>query len=100
MDPKSTPDTSSPIFVAAPQGDLTVAIGRDRARKLMKINSTIVKLASPVFRAVLGPSFKEGQATYDESDPLVLPDDDAVAIVNLFQILHWNSDKADKTHED
>lgn len=84
----------------APQGDLVVAVDSDPARRLAKISSTIIKPASPVFRAMLGPSFKEGQATHDASNPLSLPDDDAISMLNLFHILHYNGDKAKKTEDD
>lgn len=82
----------------APQGDLIVAVGTDSAQKLAEISSTIIKLASPTFQAMLGPSFVEGQTIYDKSNPLKLPDDDSVAMLNLFQILHYNANKVD-THE-
>lgn len=84
----------------APQGDLIVCVDSGPLQKLARISSTIVKLASPVFRTMLGPSFKEGQTTHDSSNPLMLPEDDATSMLNLFHILHYNGDKANKTETD
>lgn len=46
------------VIAVAQQGDLVVAIGRDSARRLAKISSTLIELASPVFEKMLNSSVR------------------------------------------
>jgi hypothetical protein len=59
------------------------------------VNSAIMKNASPVFEAMLGPHFKEGHAlSQARSGPveIELPEDDAVAFSHICQALHCQAD--------
>ncbi|CAJ0550308.1 Ff.00g102380.m01.CDS01 [Fusarium sp. VM40] len=59
------------------------------------VNSVIMKNASPVFEAMLGPHFKEGHALAQaRSGPveIALPEDDAVAFGHICQVLHCQAD--------
>lgn len=90
----------SAYIAVDPNGDLTTAIGRGSAQKLVKISSATVKRKSPVFRAMLGPSFREGRITHDDSNPLTLPDDDPTSMINLFQIMHGQRKQVDTEKQD
>ncbi|KAM0218014.1 hypothetical protein ACHAQD_007214 [Fusarium lateritium] len=59
------------------------------------VNSAIMKTASPVFAAMLGPHFKEGHALAQAgSEPveIALPEDDAGAFSHICQVLHCQAD--------
>ncbi|KAM0201830.1 hypothetical protein ACHAPA_010983 [Fusarium lateritium] len=58
------------------------------------VNSAIMKTASPVFAAMLGPHFKEGRALAQAgSEPkIVLPEDDGGAFSHICQVLHCQAD--------
>lgn len=59
------------------------------------VNSVIMKNASPVFEAMLGPHFKEGHALAQaRSGPveIALPEDDANAFGHICQVLHRQAD--------
>lgn len=90
----------SSVINVAPLGDIVVAVGKDEAQKLLRVSKVLLRIASPVFEAMLGPSFKEGRSTYDASTPLELPEDDPSATTNLCQILHWNSKCVNTTESD
>lgn len=68
-------------------GDLVIRVGTDKAC-LLRVHSTALKLASPVFRAMLGPKFAEGRADYAASSPLHLPDENPESFRLLCLILH------------
>lgn len=80
-------------------GDLTLTLSKNlgstaenNTRNLLT-SSKILSLASPVFAAMLGPRFREGQRTEAGAlDPISLPDDDAEAMTALCQILHFSYD--------
>lgn len=59
------------------------------------VNSVIMKNASPVFEAMLGPHFKEGHALAQArsgSVEIALPEDDAVSFGHICQVLHCQAD--------
>ncbi|KAM0247786.1 hypothetical protein ACHAP5_003794 [Fusarium lateritium] len=59
------------------------------------VNSVIMKTASPVFAAMLGPHFREGHALAQAgSEPveIALPEDDAGAFGHICQVLHHQAD--------
>jgi hypothetical protein len=72
------------------EGDLVLLVGSDEIP--IRVTSKVLSLASPVFAAMLGPSFAEGQALTDK-DPrgrtVSLPNDDAEALTWLCQALHF-----------
>ena len=53
----------------------------------------LLSSASPVFKALFGPHFREGQQPRTASDPveIALPDDDSSAMTNICQLLHFRS---------
>lgn len=72
-----------------PEGDLVVAISRDPPR-YTRISTRHITLISPVFRAMLGPDFVEGQSTHNTiKTALRLPEDDVKGMRLLFQLAHW-----------
>ena len=70
--------TTSKVIDAAQdgQGDLHLKAGSAGAGIIIRAHSTLLKMASPVFKAMLGPMFREGATSYTEDNPLHLPDDD------------------------
>lgn len=76
--------------IIAPQGDVIFVVGKDE--KEIQIQSEILKLASPVFAAMLGPNFMEGQRLLSaDGHPvsIALPDDNAQAFTCICRVLHW-----------
>ena len=70
------------------QGDVILVASSTRLR----VSSNVLRLASPVFRAMLEPGrFLEGQTYRDSDDPLTvqLEDDDPIALTTLCKILHF-----------
>lgn len=77
-------------------GDLTLVLSQnaqeDSTRRLL-VSSKILATASPVFAAMLGPRFREGQRSQSGAlDPVALPDDDTEAMTILCQIFHFRND--------
>lgn len=75
--------------VADPDGDVILVVGTENPVSV-RASSKILTLVSPVFAAMLGPSFLEGSKL---SDPLPyqirLPEDDAEAVVWFCLVLHY-----------
>lgn len=59
----------------------------------LRVHSVILKSASPIFRAMFGPHFSEGQRL-SEKDPreVALPDDHPQAMTIICAVLHHQSD--------
>lgn len=76
-------------------GDLVLSIGSTGNAKLVKVDSYLLKSASPVFGVLLGPDFKEGQSTHDLANPLSLPDDDPQAMTNMLHLIHFQPQNID-----
>ncbi|OMP82682.1 hypothetical protein BK809_0006992 [Diplodia seriata] len=59
----------------------------------LRVCSKVMKLSSPVFRAMLGPHFREGQnlsqATTEEPTVIPLPDDDFASMKTICETLHY-----------
>ncbi|KAL1622388.1 hypothetical protein SLS54_004952 [Diplodia seriata] len=79
-------DVVKPIEVIAPTGDIVLLLC-DGTR--LRVHSVVLKLASPVFRAMFGPHFSEGQ-NLSETNPkeVPLPDDPAEPMTLICEILH------------
>ena len=71
-------------------GDLVVQAGVNTSEGycVVKVHSFCLKLASPVFRAMLESSFAEGTTSHTEESPLRLPDDHGPAFLEMCKILH------------
>ena len=78
-------DTTT-IDIATADGDILLVLGETRLR----VSSVILSSASPVFKAMLGPNFLEGQGERSAQSPkeISLPDDDISAMTQLCRILH------------
>lgn len=77
----------------APNGDVTFVL--DKGNTIVRVNSAVMKNASPVFAAMLGPNFKEGHALSAgdcASVDVPLPEDDAVAFGWVCRVLHSQAD--------
>ena len=80
------------VDVAA-DGDLVLLVG---GKLELRVHSLLLKMNSPVFRAMLGPNWLEGQSlsSISETTPgtLALPDDDAQGMKYLCFMLHNQHD--------
>ncbi|KAF4866388.1 hypothetical protein CGCSCA1_v013714 [Colletotrichum siamense] len=88
-------DETNAINNIAPDGDVIMVIGPKD--KEFRLHSQILKAASKVFKAMLGPNFAEGQQLVNNgshSDPIKinLPEDDAYSMGILFELIHYRHD--------
>lgn len=79
----------------APDGDVIMVIGPKK--KEFRLHSQILKAASKVFNAMLGPKFAEGQQIVNKgshNDPVKinLPEDDAYSMGVLFELIFYRHD--------
>lgn len=90
-------EQSAPATVnIAQEGDVVFIIGPTQRR--LKVHSLFVTMASPVFNAMLGPNFHEGQQLAKTGLAEVeLPEDDADALETIFNIMHGRNDKVRDT---
>ncbi|OMP82683.1 hypothetical protein BK809_0006993 [Diplodia seriata] len=79
-------DAVEPVKAIAPTGDIVLLLCDDTK---LRVHSVVLKLASPVFRAMFGPHFSEGQ-NLSETNPkkVPLPDDPAEPMTLICEILH------------
>ena len=72
------------INVIDPQGDVILICGEIE----LQVSSKVLSLASPVFQALFGPNFAEGQPTSSKASRIQLHDDDAESMRLMCAILH------------
>lgn len=83
-------DKASTTVDIAPNGDVVFIVG-PRGKRL-KVYSLFLTTASPVFNAMLSPSFKEGsQLAQPGSSEIELPEDNAEAIEIVFNVIHGHN---------
>ncbi|KAF4905178.1 hypothetical protein CGCF415_v001363 [Colletotrichum fructicola] len=88
-------DDTNTINNIAPDGDVIMVIGPKK--KEFRLHSQILKAASKVFNAMLGPKFAEGQQIVNKrshNDPVKinLPEDDAYSMGVLFELIYYRYD--------
>ncbi|KXT02401.1 hypothetical protein AC578_7832 [Pseudocercospora eumusae] len=90
MEENSGSDTNITTEDIAPDGDVIFEVG-DETRRRLRVSSTILSMASPVFKTWLGPHFLEGQRSRDASNPVTieLPADQPQAMSDMFNLLHF-----------
>ncbi|KAF8861819.1 hypothetical protein BDZ45DRAFT_739983 [Acephala macrosclerotiorum] len=85
--------SAQPVDVA-PDGDVVFLIGSEKAR--VRVYSLILKNASKVFSAMLGPQFSEGRTLLVANSQLPteisLPEDDPEAMTVICRILHGRNE--------
>ena len=71
-------------------GDLVLKVGggNQSGTRLIQVHSLCLKLASPVFHAMLESSFLEGTTKHTTEQPLLLPEDHGPTFVEMCKILH------------
>ncbi|RTE77468.1 hypothetical protein BHE90_008071 [Fusarium euwallaceae] len=74
----------------APDGVVTFIL--DEGKMTVRVHSAIMKNASPVFAAMLGPHFKEGHALREGGCEIPLPEDDGVVFAWICRVLHCQND--------
>lgn len=79
----------------AARGDVIFIVEEENIKAKPRVSSSILTLASPVFAALLGPHFREGQGERSPEDPreISLPDDEALAMSDLCNLLHFKTPK-------
>ncbi|CAK7274998.1 hypothetical protein SEPCBS119000_006459 [Sporothrix epigloea] len=79
---------TTPIAVS---GDVVLVVGP--SGKKLRVHSLFIANASPVFNAMLGPNFAEGQQLKKSGlTEVVLPDDDAEAMELILKVIHGCND--------
>ncbi|KAI5356901.1 putative BTB/POZ domain-containing protein [Septoria linicola] len=79
------------LYDIAPEGDVTLVFGatEDAQTTRIRVSSVVLSLGSPVFKAMLGPHFKEGQILKTGSQlDLPLPDDDPEIMLLICEVMH------------
>ncbi|KAH8675009.1 hypothetical protein BGZ61DRAFT_591336 [Ilyonectria robusta] len=74
----------------APDGDVVFSL--ENGATCVQVSSGVMKSASPVFAAMLGPNFKEGHALathHAQPIEIPLPDDDPKGFILICRILHF-----------
>jgi len=74
----------------ADRGDVILLVGVPPRAKI-RVFSLILTAASPIFAAMLGPHFREGQGERSAESPkgIALPDDDPTAMTAMCRLLHF-----------
>ena len=72
------------VNVIDPEGDIILVCGKTE----FQVSSKVLRLASPVFTALFGPSFAEGQATSSKASRIQLHDDDEDSMHFMCTVLH------------
>ena len=86
-----TTDTVREMETFADEGDVILVVGNEKQK--MRVSSVILSMASPVFKALLGPHFREGQEPRSSSSPVEVPlsDDESESMRDILDILHFRS---------
>lgn len=86
----SSAESQADVEIAKDNGDVILVLSTARLR----VSSVILASASPVFKAMLGPNFSEGQdpRSVQNSKEISLPDDDAAAMTRLCYLIHHQHD--------
>lgn len=89
LEASQLPDMTT-VDIATTNGDVFLTLGQTRLR----VSSVILSSASPVFKAMLGPDFLEGQGERSAQNPkeIPLPDDDVAVMTRLCRLLHHQGD--------
>lgn len=70
-------------------GDIVVRAGPESEDEFIRVHKSFLMTISPVFRAMLGAIYSEGQRKLDEDDPLVLPEDGHDDFLAFAKPLHF-----------
>jgi hypothetical protein len=91
------PPTMTTIDIATTDGDVLLTLGETRLR----VSSVILSSASPVFKAMLGPNFSEGQGDRSAQNPKEIPllGDDKAVMTRLCRLLHHQRDLPESSHD-
>ncbi|KAF2209640.1 hypothetical protein CERZMDRAFT_100423 [Cercospora zeae-maydis SCOH1-5] len=87
-------DKMAEVQQLAPNGDVKLICSSAATEWSTEIivSSVVLSLASPVFKVMLGPHFKEGATLASgEKLELPLPDDDAQAMLTICQVIHMRA---------
>ncbi|KAK2773411.1 BTB/POZ domain-containing protein [Colletotrichum kahawae] len=95
-------DDINAINNIAPDGDVIMVIGPKK--KEFRLHSQILKAASKVFKAMLGPKFAAGQhlvnnGSHNDPVKINLPEDDACSMGILFELIYYRHDILSDTYD-
>ncbi|KAK5726159.1 hypothetical protein LTR17_012974 [Elasticomyces elasticus] len=73
------------------EGDVILVL--DDGKKRIKVSAALLSIASPVFKAMLGPHFLEAQVQRSPENPqdIHLPEDDPEAMETLSKLVHFGT---------
>ncbi|KXT00046.1 hypothetical protein AC578_4869 [Pseudocercospora eumusae] len=85
------------IETVDPYGDIILVVGTNEGQKKLRVSSERLSNSSPVFKALLGPQYSEGNTIRTSEKPIevALPDDDADSM-RLVCILTHRTDIPDQ----
>ncbi|KAF4806144.1 hypothetical protein CGCSCA5_v014682 [Colletotrichum siamense] len=89
-------DDASKIIDVAADGDIIMIVGPEQQK--FRVHSIMLKSASKVFKAMLGPNFAEGRQLLNNDyrgriTEIKLPEDNADGMSAIFHLLHHRVDK-------
>ncbi|KAK1848945.1 BTB/POZ-like protein [Colletotrichum chrysophilum] len=89
-------DDASKIIDVAADGDIIMIVGSDKRK--FRIHSVMLKSASKVFKAMLGPNFAEGRRLrnnghHGDITKIELPEDNDGGMSAIFHLLHHRVEK-------
>jgi hypothetical protein len=90
---KSTPLNSGTVKID-PAGDVLLHVGSSKPKAHLLVSSKVLSLASPVFAAMLGPRFKEGNSlSLGSACDIPLPEDNPEAMTLFCNCIHFRTDQ-------
>ncbi|KAK4956227.1 hypothetical protein LTR10_005748 [Elasticomyces elasticus] len=95
--PQLSPVPTPTNTTLAEDGDVILILWHESIlHERIRVSSAILSAASPVFKAMLGPHFQEGQQARSAERPreIELPEDGAYGMEIMLQWLHGNVDEA------
>jgi len=77
----------------APDGDMVLVVGREKARLMLRVQFQCLRAASKVFGSMFGPNWSEGQVLSPNCPREVpLDDDNASAMHTICLVLHHHAE--------
>ncbi|KAI1776672.1 hypothetical protein F4818DRAFT_440071 [Hypoxylon cercidicola] len=87
-----------PVVPIAPDGDVIFVVGDEK--RPLRVHSVFLRTASSVFKAMLGPHYREGANLSSDCPKVIpLPEDDPKAMEIIFNIIHFRFDAVSERYD-